>query len=249
MPRPAWRMPCNSRGARSAPAASPRCCSSSPAIRPYVRHRHGNDAGGARAVRERDLGDLDVRVAACAVVPLRRVDDRRAAMGVFILPLLVVLQTIPAFSAGARGAALVDSGKPMVRRARVVAALRLRELRAGRRPGHHLRAPVQGDQSEGARVLLRAAPLAEHARRDEPSCRENRLAVLDCRARSPARSGRRSCHPRAIRTRRCRWPIRRSSSQCCAGPCTRSSSTRSGPSDGAAAARLGSRRSGLRSCC
>ena len=68
------------------------------------------------------------------------------AMGVFILPLLVALQAIPAFSAVIDEPRSVHSRKPLVRRARVVAALRVRELCARRRAGHHLRAAVQGDQ-------------------------------------------------------------------------------------------------------
>ena len=49
--------------------------------------------------------------------------------------------------------------------------------------------------------------------------------------------------------RRCRWAIRRSSSPCCAGRSTRSSSTRSARSAGAGAARRGSRPSASASCC
>ena len=49
--------------------------------------------------------------------------------------------------------------------------------------------------------------------------------------------------------RRCRSPIRRSSSRCLAGASTRSRCSRGGRSAGAAAAPRSSRRSGSRSCC
>ena len=88
-------------------------------------------------------------------------DER--AMGVFILPLLVALQAIPAFKPGVEDRVAGAAG-PALRRPRVVAAVRLRELRAGVRHRHHLRAAVQGDQGEAPRLLLRAAAVAAGAR-------------------------------------------------------------------------------------
>ena len=103
-------------------------------------------------------------------------DER--AMGVFILPLLVALQAIPGVQAGRRRSRRRAAGSA-VRRARLVAALRLRELRARLRDRHHLRAAVQGDQGEAPRVLLRAAAVAAGARPDEPARHRDRLGVPD----------------------------------------------------------------------
>ena len=171
------------------------------------------------------------------------------AMGVFILPLLVALQAIPAFSAVIDEPRSVDSREPVVRRARLVAALCVCELRARGSARHHLRAAVQGDQSEGSRVLLRAAAVAERARRDEPARGEDRLAVPDGRAHHRRHLG----VAAAVVRRSERVDVDGRSEDlrraCSAGPCTRSSSTRSAPSDGAAAAPRGSRRSGSASCC
>ena len=47
----------------------------------HLRHRHADDGGAARAVREPVARDLDVRLAADAVVPLSRADHRRAGDG------------------------------------------------------------------------------------------------------------------------------------------------------------------------
>ena len=103
------------------------------------------------------------------------------AMGVFILPLLDRAAG-DSRSEPDVGAAIGDAREPVVRRSRVVAAVRLRELRAGGRAGNHLRAAVQGDQGEASRVLLRAPAVVERARRNEPACGEDRLAVPDGRA-------------------------------------------------------------------
>ena len=85
------------------------------------------------------------------------------AMGVFILPLLIALQAIPAASPMVEPRS-ADSGEPVVRRSRVIAPVRVRELRAGCRAGNHLRAPVQGNQGEASRVLLCAPAVVERAR-------------------------------------------------------------------------------------
>ncbi len=74
------------------------------------------------------------------------------------------------------------SREPVVRRARVVAALCVRKLCARGRARHHLRAAVQGNQEEGSRFLLRTAAVAQRARRDERARGQDRLAVLDGRA-------------------------------------------------------------------
>ena len=47
----------------------------------HLRHRHADDGGRARAGGRRDVGDLDVRLAAGARVPLHGDDDRRAGDG------------------------------------------------------------------------------------------------------------------------------------------------------------------------
>ena len=47
----------------------------------HLRHRHADDGGRARAGDRRDVGDLDVRVAAGARLSLHRDDDRRAGDG------------------------------------------------------------------------------------------------------------------------------------------------------------------------
>ena len=85
------------------------------------------------------------------------------AMGVFILPLL----DRAAGDSGSQpddGAANPDPREPLVRRSRVIAAVRVRELRPGCRAGYHVRAPVQGNQSEASRILLRAPAVVERAR-------------------------------------------------------------------------------------
>ena len=105
-------------------------------------------------------------------------DER--AMGVFILPLLVALQAIPAFQPGVEDRAAGAAGSA-VRRPRLVAAVRLRQLRAGLRDRHHLRAAVQGDQGEAPGLLLRAAAVAAGARPHEPARDRHRLDLPDDR--------------------------------------------------------------------
>ena len=83
------------------------------------------------------------------------------------------------------------AAQPAVHRPRAVDAVRLRELRAGVRARHHLRAAVQGDQGQAPRLLLRAAAVAADARRDERPRRRRRLAVPDLRPGRSAASGRR----------------------------------------------------------
>ena len=81
------------------------------------------------------------------------------AMGAFILPLVVALQLIPAFHPDGRGPGRRAAGTA-VRHPRLLAAVRLRELRARLRDRHHLRAVVQGDQGEAPRLLLCATAVA-----------------------------------------------------------------------------------------
>ena len=87
-------------------------------------------------------------------------------MGMLVAALLVVLDIIPAFNP-------TVVPRPEVLRSPlftihvVVAALRLRELRAGVRDRRHLRAAVQGDQGQAPRLLLRPAAVAAGAGRDE----------------------------------------------------------------------------------
>ena len=107
-------------------------------------------------------------------------DER--AMGVFILPIIVALQVIPVIYPGMESAdPVLDSS--VVLGARVVAAVRLRQLRAGRRPWPHLHAAVQGDQEEAPRLLLHPPPLAADSRRDEFARGGGRLAVPHDRRR------------------------------------------------------------------
>ena len=147
----------------------------------HLRHRHADDGGRARAGGGRDVGDLDVRVAARALVSLRRDDHRRAGDG-RLHPAAARRAPgdprVPARRRGSRGGAAGAA----VRRARVVAALRLRELRARLRHRHHLRAAVQGDQGQAPRLLLRAAAVAAGARPHEPARDRHRLDLPDHRA-------------------------------------------------------------------
>ena len=76
------------------------------------------------------------------------------SMGVFIVPLLAVLQTIPAFSN------YQVTTRPPVLRApgsccSLVSAVRLRELRPGLRHRRDLCPPLQGAQGEAYRLFLR----------------------------------------------------------------------------------------------
>ena len=88
-------------------------------------------------------------------------DER--AMGVFILPIIVGLQLIPGALPGRREPR-PGARQPVVLGARLVAAVRLRQLRAGRRARPDLHAAVQGDQEEAPRLLLHAAAVAADPR-------------------------------------------------------------------------------------
>ena len=92
-------------------------------------------------------------------------DER--AMGVFILPIVVGLQidSRDLSGHGIRAIPVLDS--PWFWVHVVVAAVRVRQLRAGRRARADLHAAVQGDQEEAPRLLLHAAAVAADARRDE----------------------------------------------------------------------------------
>ena len=149
--------------------------------RAHLRHRHADDGGRARAVRRNATPAIStfVWLLALAYLYTEMTTDERA-MGVFILPLLVALQAIPAFNPGIEDRAAVLAG-PAVRHPRVVAALRLRELRARLRHRHHLRAAVQGDQGQAPRLLLHAAAVAAGARLDEPAGDRHRLGLPDDR--------------------------------------------------------------------
>ncbi len=171
-------------------------------------------------------------------------DER--AMGVFILPLLVALQTIPALRPGDRGSRRRPSGTA-VRSARVVAAVRVRELCAGLRDRHYVRAALQGDQGEASGVLLRAAAVAPGARPHEPARHRHRLGLPDARHHRGRRVGgagpRRLSAPAIRGCRRCRCRIPRSSSRSSAGPSIPSSCSRRGGSAGAGDGRRIFRRS------
>ena len=120
------------------------------------------------------------------------------AMGVFILPLLVALQAIPAFSAGASEprSPMLESPWFGVHVSSLLFAYASFALAAVLGITYVLQ--FKEIKAKASRVLLRAAAVAERARRDEPARRENRLAVPDRRADHRRASGRRSCRHRAI---------------------------------------------------
>ena len=69
----AWRDPRVGRLATGAPRRRP--------ARAHLPDRHADGAGGARAARRHDRGDLGVRLAARALLPVRRADVRRTLDG------------------------------------------------------------------------------------------------------------------------------------------------------------------------
>ena len=175
-------------------------------------------------------------------------DER--AMGVFITVLLAALAVLPALNPAGRSPRPALLRSPLFSVHVLVAAVRLRQLRAGLRHRHHLRAAVQGNQGQAPGLLLRPAAVAAGARRDEPARDRGRLGLPDRRPDRRRHLGGAGPAPRPIRARRrCRWPIRRSSSRSSAGRLIRSSCSRAARSAGAAAARPISRRSASRSCC
>ena len=113
-----------------------------------------------------------------------------ARWALFIIPILIGLQAIPAIVAGGRGAG-PDPRQPVVLGARVVAVVCVCEPRAGRRARSHLHRAVQGDQEEAPRLLLYASAVAADARRHERTRNRHRVAVSDDRRRRRARSGQR----------------------------------------------------------
>ena len=152
-------------------------------------------------------------------------DER--SMGIFLVPLMVVLQTIPALG-NSVAARPPRAREPLVRDPRLLAARRLREPGPGLRGERDLRAAVQGAQGQAPRRLLRAPAVAAGARRDEPPHRRNRVGVPDHRHRRGRHLGGPSSSPaRSTRgCRRCRRSTRRSSRWCSAGSCTGSRSSR-----------------------
>ena len=159
------------------------------------------------------------------------------AMGVFILPLLVALQTIPAFSAGADEPRSVILESPwfgvhvssllfayasfaLAAVLGITYVLQFKEIKAKALGFFYERLP-------SLNVL------------DEMNLRAVKIGWLFLTVGLITGAIWASQLPAIGRSRalRCRWPIRRSSSRCCAGRCIRSSSTRSEPSDGAAGAR------------
>ena len=99
------------------------------------------------------------------------------AMGVFILPIVVGLQLIPTLYPGVENSRRPGAAQRLVLGAHRVAALRLCELRAGRRARADLRAAVQGDQEEAPRLLLHAAAVAADPGRHELARGGHRLAA------------------------------------------------------------------------
>ena len=174
-------------------------------------------------------------------------DER--AMGVFVTVLLAALAVLPALNTADRRAPGA-AAQPALHRPRAVAALRVRELRAGVRPRHHLRPALQGDQGQAPRLLLRAAALAADARQDERAGDRGRLGVPDLRPDRRRHLGvadrrlARSAGPGDARRR-----SRRSCSRWCRGRPIRSRSSPGARSAGADAARRGCRRSPSSSCC
>ena len=107
-------------------------------------------------------------------------DER--AMGTFILPLLIGAAAPPGAPPRRRGPRAGAAGAA-VRTARAVAALCVRELRAGVRHRCHLRAALQGDQGQASRLFLRPSAVAAGARHDEPAHDRVRVDVSDDRHR------------------------------------------------------------------
>ena len=162
-------------------------------------------------------------------------DER--SMGAFVTMLLALLAIIPALDPTiSPRPPLLQS--PLFTRPRDIGALRLRQLRARLRARADVRAAVQGNQGEAARVLLRAPAVAAGARQDERPGDHRRLDLPDCWSRGGRPSGPPRCSLRRIRGRgRCRSPIPRFSSRCCPGVCTRLPFLPAEPRGGAAGAR------------
>ena len=136
-------------------------------------------------------------------------------MGAFILPLMVAFQSIPAFNPGIEPRAEVLEGWLFGLHV-VVAAVRVRELRARLRHRLDLRAALQGDQGEAPRRVLRAAAVAAGARFDEPARGLGRAGSSSRSGSSSASSGRhrRRATPEATRgCRPCRFRTPRFSSR------------------------------------
>ena len=210
--------------------------------RAHLRHRHADDGGRARAVRQRDVGDFDVRLAAGARLPLHRDDDGRARRWArSSCRSLVALQAIPTFSPGVEDRAAVLQG-PLFGVHVSSLLVRVRELRAGVRDRHHLRAALQGDQGEAPRAFFYARLPSLQVL---DSMNQRAIVVgwifLTIGLLSSARSGRRRrARLRAGRSARpgdgrCR--IRRSSSRWSAGRCTRSRRSRRAASAGSGGGR------------
>src|SRR6185436_14249982 len=149
--------------------------------RPHLPHRHADDGGGLRAAGRDDGGDLGVRLAARPRLPVRRADDRRAGDG-RVRHGAARGADDPAGTEPADRRAAGAAAQPAVHGARARHALRLRQLRAGVRARHHLRAAVQGNQGQAPRLLLHAAAVAADARQDERPRHHRRLGVPERRA-------------------------------------------------------------------
>ena len=129
MPSPVWRMPSSSRAARFGYEPCGDRAARPGGLRPYVRHWNGDDARGARAVLPAPTSAISTFVWLLAlVISLRRADDGRAGDGRVHSAAAVALQAIPAASHDG-GAAIADPREPVVRCSRIVAAVRVRELR------------------------------------------------------------------------------------------------------------------------
>ena len=157
------RDPLRAARSRRSAAPPPRCCCSRRLAHTFVigmqtmEVRHVPFANPSRAI------STFVWLLALSYLYLEITTDERA-MGVFILPIVVGLQTIPVLYPGVENRdPVLDS--PWFWVHVVVAALRLRQLRAGRRARPDLHAAVQGDQEEAPRLLLHAAAVAADARR------------------------------------------------------------------------------------
>ena len=113
-------------------------------------------------------------------------DER--AMGVFILPLLVALQAIPALRPGVEARSPVLQGPLFgIHVSSLLFAYASFALACVHR--HHLRAAVQGDQGEAPRVFLRAPAVAAGARPHEPARDRDRLDFPDPRHHRRRRLG------------------------------------------------------------
>ncbi len=117
---------------------------------PHVRHRHADDGGAARAVRESVARRVHLRLAADAVVSVSRAHDRRAGDGRVHHAHRRRPADDPDDLSG-HGERRPGARQPVVLGARVVAALRLCQLRAGRHAGRDVPAAVHRDQEEAPR--------------------------------------------------------------------------------------------------